>query len=86
MGDLGIYMDLNSTIYELDESSYLDKQRSLKEPGFKASRLNLSKLSDRMKIIEQSASRVMSLDATMDSGGGPAYPGSRQSPNVSFIG
>ena len=50
--------------------------------NYKDSRLNLSR-GDRMKMIEESASRVMSLDATMESNG-YAYPISPS--NLSFIG
>ena len=72
MGELGIYVDMNSTIYELDESGYMDGSRKFgggASRNFKDSRMNMSKMSggDRLKMIEESASRVISLDATMES-------------------
>ena len=76
MGELGIYVDMNSTIYELDESSQLDRSRKFNMVGgvpvgknYRDSRMNMSKMSggDRLKMIEESASRVISLDATMES-------------------
>ena len=70
MGELGIYVDMNSTIYELDESGYMDRSRKFGggvSKNFKDSRMNNSKMSggDRLKMIEESASKVISLDATM---------------------
>ena len=70
MGELGIYVDMNSTIYELDESGYMDRSKKFGGGGpknFKDSRMNMSKISggDRLKMIEESATRVISLDSTM---------------------